>query len=155
MTKFEEIFDKLPYFSVTGVRKKFKDWEPPKEKPEIPSCIADFIEKRKYEGDTYIKAIIHAYHEFSRFKTIDWIKENDKTFIDAWYEGYTITDEKLYYVKLPHDGTLYTMYVSKNGRVVQLSSYPSIENKNLLLTEQEIKAIDKRYWEFRVPVEEE
>ncbi len=86
-----------------------------------------------------------------------WIDDNEETFAHAWLDGYEVEKKPLYYVKfdilylqkylVKNVGTN-QFYLSNNEKVV--GNYEQVR-----FTEQEIKAIDERYWPFAVKVEEE
>ncbi|MBC1388632.1 DUF1642 domain-containing protein, partial [Listeria innocua] len=66
--------------------------------------------------------------------------------------GYEVEKEQLYYVKLIDQATGY-LNVRRDGCK---SLNNSVQNDifKTKFTEAEIKAIDERYWQFAVPVEE-
>ena len=99
---------------------------------------------------------------------------NQLKFIRAWIDGYTVEKpkEKLYFVKLPGVPTI-NSYMCKScspGEFGYHKEYSSKEPNKICFsnrydkkysggwqrqfTESEIKAIDKRYWEFAVKVYE-
>ena len=70
------------------------------------------------------------------------------------FQGFTIEKPQLFYIELPNVyGLKNKVSVSKveNGTIVEFSNG---KNYALKLTEQEIKSIDERYWQFAVPVED-
>ncbi|WP_459577969.1 DUF1642 domain-containing protein, partial [Enterococcus faecalis] len=72
--------------------------------------------------------------------------DNEETFAHAWLDGYEVEKEPLYYVKLPEIGYMrfgYRYFYSED--VEEAKKY----------TEQEIKAVDERYWPFAVKVDGE
>lgn len=66
---------------------------------------------------------------------INWYGKNSNDFYQAVINGYEVKEEPLYYVKLPEIG------------------YLNNADGGIKHTEQEIKAIDERYWPFAVMVE--
>ncbi|HAB8724498.1 TPA_asm: DUF1642 domain-containing protein, partial [Listeria monocytogenes] len=70
----------------------------------------------------------------------------------AWLDGYEVEQEPLYYVKF-FDGGLGFLNVYFTG-VRLLSCHLGSEGYKTKFTEQEIKELDERYWQFKVPVEE-
>ncbi|MBC1801015.1 DUF1642 domain-containing protein [Listeria booriae] len=87
----------------------------------------------------------HGEDSFEKGSVNRWICDNFTQFISAVLYGYTVEKEPLYYVRLPHFGYVtnrmdYTLSQSKTDAIA--------------LTESRIKAIDERYWQFAVPVEE-
>lgn len=77
---------------------------------------------------------------------INWYVKNSNEFYQAVINGYEVEEEPLYYVKLPEIGYM------RFGFCIPVTE--SIEEAKKY-TEQEIKAIDERYWPFAVKVEEE
>lgn len=85
----------------------------------------------------------------------DWLVEDSDTLYilcDALRYGYEVEKEQLYYVLLPETGEHELKYfLDQDGELSvddQLCEYYK-------LTEQEIKAIDERYWPFAVKVDGE
>ena len=76
---------------------------------------------------------------------INWYGKNSNEFYQAVINGYEVEEEPLYYVKLPEIGYM------RFGFCIPVTE--SIEEAKKY-TEQEIKAIDERYWAFAVKVEE-
>ena len=68
---------------------------------------------------------------------INWYGKNSNEFYQAVINGYEVEEEPLYYVKLPGVG------------------YLNNADGGIKHTEQEIKAIDERYWPFAVKVDGE
>ncbi|MGM0210993.1 DUF1642 domain-containing protein [Enterococcus sp. AZ112] len=77
---------------------------------------------------------------------INWYVKNSNEFYQAVINGYEVEEEPLYYVKLPEIGYM------RFGFCIPITE--SIDEAKKY-TEQEIKAIDERYWPFAVKVEEE
>lgn len=81
-----------------------------------------------------------------------WFKSNRDLFVDAVSNGYEVEKKQLYYVLLPEIGEHELRYfLDQDGELSvdnQLCEYHK-------LTEQEIKAIDERYWPFAVKVDGE
>lgn len=81
---------------------------------------------------------------------------NNKLFILSHLAvtGYQVEKTQLFYIELPNVyGLKNKIFVSKveNGTIVEFSNG---KNYALKFTEQEIKSIDERYWQFAVPVED-
>lgn len=68
---------------------------------------------------------------------INWYGKNSNDFYQAVINGYEVKEEPLYYVELPEIG------------------YLNNADGGIKHTEQEIKAIDERYWPFAVKVDGE
>ncbi|WP_434552301.1 DUF1642 domain-containing protein [Lactococcus lactis] len=101
-----------------------------------------------------------------------WVKNNPEKYIIARNIGYQVearnigyTVEKpqlekpqLFYIDLPKvfglsDSTSDSTFVSKAESGI-ISEFTKGKDYALKLTEQEIKSIDERYWQFAVPVED-
>ncbi|ELY8226784.1 DUF1642 domain-containing protein [Enterococcus faecalis] len=93
----------------------------------------------------------------------NWLSDNADTLFtlcDAIRYGYEVEKEQLYYVKLPdlrssQSGNVYGLKKIVNGeiRVGVFDKQEIGKTKDSQLTEQEIKAIDERYWPFAVKVD--
>ncbi|MCM6847393.1 DUF1642 domain-containing protein [Lactococcus lactis] len=86
---------------------------------------------------------------------------NNKLFILSHLAitGYQVEKPQLFYIDLPKvfglsDSTGDSTFVSKAESGI-ISEFTKGKNYALKLTEQEIKSIDERYWQFAVPVEDE
>ncbi|EIP8061252.1 DUF1642 domain-containing protein [Enterococcus faecalis] len=120
--------------------------EPKKVKVVVPQVVADWIKYAKQQGYGFMQS----YDPKKMFYPINdgldkWIDEHEETFAHAWLDGYEVMKEPLYYVKLPEIGYM------RFGFCIPVTE--SIEEAKKY-TEQEIKAIDERYWPFAVKVEE-
>ncbi|UMU17987.1 DUF1642 domain-containing protein [Lactococcus lactis] len=127
--------------------------------PVVPECVAEFIEDCKKEGDCLFGIFADATrveHDMPDLVYF-WLGDegnNDELFARAWLDGYTVEKPQLFYIELPNVyGLKNKVSVSKveNGTIVEFSNG---KNYALKLTEQEIKSIDERYWQFAVPVED-
>lgn len=125
-----------------------------REKVKLPKIMADKIEYLKQSGDYNL---FYAMDYCLQYKdTADWLEGNQYTFARAWFEGYEVEKEPLYWVRTIKGTSL--MY--KAMGVVGESAGSDIEvqerlKKDYTFTEKEIKDYDERYWAFAVPVEEE
>lgn len=115
----------------------------------LPKIADDFIEESLGMGSDKVD-IISSADSFSSSMPDDefslWFKSNRDLFVDALANGYEVEKESRYYVKLPEIGYM------RFGFCIPVTE--SIEEAKKY-TEQEIKAIDERYWPFAVKVEEE
>ncbi|MEN2260164.1 DUF1642 domain-containing protein [Enterococcus faecalis] len=75
-----------------------------------------------------------------------WIDGNADLFFKAWIHGYEVEKEQLYYVKLPEIGYM---------RFGKKYLYSTDKEDAKRYTENQIKAIDERYWPFAVKVDGE
>ncbi|MCT0061969.1 DUF1642 domain-containing protein, partial [Lactococcus lactis subsp. lactis] len=92
----------------------------------------------------------------------NWLCEgidNQDTFALAFITGkYEVEKPQLFYIDLPKvfglsDSTSDSTFVSKAESGI-ISEFTKGKDYALKLTEQEIKSIDERYWQFAVPVED-
>ncbi|HIB1888677.1 hypothetical protein IGK80_000899 [Enterococcus sp. DIV0609] len=121
--------------------------EPKKVKVVVPQVVADWIKYAKQQGYEFMQS----YDPKKMFYPINdgldkWINDNEETFAHAWLDGYEVMKEPLYYVKLPEIGYM------RFGFCIPVTE--SIEEAKKY-TEQEIKAVDERYWPFAVEVDGE
>ncbi|KAA9189716.1 DUF1642 domain-containing protein [Enterococcus durans] len=133
------------------------------QKKIIPKCAHKFIQEGIDSGSDYFTIIICA-DSFANAKPQDefskWLRENSGLFIRSLLNGYEVEKEPLYYVYLPKIIVLSEMmipdiegaYLMKSDDEIELADNNDFDD--MKFTEQEIKAIDERYWAFAVPVEE-
>ncbi|MBG1277992.1 DUF1642 domain-containing protein, partial [Lactococcus lactis] len=80
-----------------------------------------------------------------------WISEHQEDYMRAWLDGYQVEKPQLFKLIFPNS----TAVLQKDG---ELNSFADTVYKRYLIenamTEQEIKSIDERYWQFAVPVED-
>ncbi|MBC2166172.1 DUF1642 domain-containing protein [Listeria booriae] len=110
----------------------------------VPKTIGDFIKARKKHGDNLYKAL----YKIREYRN-GWLFEKEgryELFARAWLDGYEVEEEPLYYIKLPALGFLVD---EPEIDFVVSKEFASKFNK------AQIKAVDERYWQFAVPVEEE
>ena len=123
-----------------------KQLDEPK-KVVVPKFVAEWIEYAKKKGDSLIVSFNpwdlygEEYIEATR-----WIDNNQETFALAWVNGYEVEKEQLYYVKLPEIGYM---------RFGKKYFYSTDKEDAKRYTENQIKAIDERYWPFAVKVDGE
>ncbi|QBX14653.1 hypothetical protein Javan149_0033 [Streptococcus phage Javan149] len=95
-----------------------------KPKPEVPQCVADWIEECEEEGLT-LKGLFS--NSDMPAKIFDWIfgsDENCRLMAEAWINGYTVEKEKLYTVEVPNPniiGNEHTVLMKNGfGQIVML-----------------------------------
>ncbi|MGL9940901.1 MULTISPECIES: DUF1642 domain-containing protein [Enterococcus] len=118
------------------------------KKAVVPNFVAEYIEirKRDYEVGGLGAAIIKALRSCNEPDLESWMNNNTEVFARAWLDGYEVKKEPLYYVKLPEIGYMrFGFCIPVTENIEEAKKY----------TEQEIKAVDERYWPFAVKVEEE
>ncbi|MDR2976880.1 MAG: DUF1642 domain-containing protein [Streptococcaceae bacterium] len=140
---------------------------------------ADYLEDELQKRPEKKKAVIHQFpaqwlsvnqssdlrydlDEFERYSikcNSAWIGRQDHVnlFVRAWLDGYEVGGEKLYNVLFDS----LTVLSRKNDGSPEILAFDSadyaqdsLSDKFQQFTENEIKAIDERYWQFAVPVEE-
>ena len=130
--------------------------------PVVPEFVAEFIESYKDR-----RTIYGAFDKISKNrktypKLYEWVFEDENsqaTFALAFITGkYEVEKPQLFYIDLPKvfglsDSTSDSTFVSKAESGI-ISEFTKGKDYALKLTEQEIKSIDERYWQFAVPVED-
>ncbi|NEX58688.1 DUF1642 domain-containing protein [Lactococcus lactis] len=164
MTKFEEELSSLPvskstnyaeYWNKAQLLTVFKDWQPQQALPVVPECVAEWIEILKTKGlkplknpETYGET---GFTEEKLQNIVFWISEHQEDYMRAWLDGYQVEKPQLFKLIFPNS----TAVLQKDG---ELNSFADTVYKRYLIenamTEQEIKSIDERYWQFAVPVED-
>ena len=133
--------------------------------PVVPECVAVAIESipdyySAFEALDLIKSKVEILTEENKdwLPVFNWLcegVENQDIFALAFITGkYEVEKPQLFYIELPNVyGLKNKVSVSKveNGTIVEFSNG---KNYALKFTEQEIKSIDERYWQFAVPVED-
>ena len=126
--------------------------------PVVPECVAEWIEILKTKGlkplknpETYGET---GFTEEKLQNIVFWISEHQEDYMRAWLDGYTVEKPQLFYIALPKVyGLSDSTFVSKAESGI-ISEFTKGKDYALKLTEQEIKSIDERYWQFAVPVED-
>lgn len=117
------------------------------KKVVVPKFVADWIEYAKKKG----VSLIVSFNPWDLYgaeyiEATRWIDNNQETFALAWVNGYEVEKEQLYYVKLPEIGYM---------RFGKKYFYSTDKEYAKRYTENQIKAIDERYWPFAVKVDGE
>ncbi|EAG4521026.1 DUF1642 domain-containing protein [Listeria monocytogenes] len=126
------------------------------ERIVVPKFVADWIKycKKHYWG--LFEALDDTYESSCMPEEVtEWMEnchENQEIFARAWLDGYEVEQEPLYYVRFINNCSGY-LNVRNDGR---RSLSDSVQNDifKTQFTEAEIKAMDERYWQFAVPVED-
>lgn len=158
--KYNEGYDKAVRDCLIAV----KQLDEPK-KVFVPRSVAEMIEtyREKEISLAYLMRYFKSWHNKVYKGTIDsealnWIVNNLEEFLDAWIHGYEVENEPLYYVDVINDGAVHKRLIldHENGKhnIVDWSDN-LIGLVQEIFTEQEIKAIDERYWPFAVKVDGE
>ncbi|HBI2036476.1 TPA: DUF1642 domain-containing protein [Enterococcus faecalis] len=125
----------------------------------VPKFVAEWLDKHKYSTDiidlflsveyaTDSDGFVAEKWDYSG-EFYDWLSNSADiqfTLCDAMRYGYEVEKEQLYYVKLPEIGYM---------RFGKKYFYSTDKEDAKRYTENQIKAIDERYWPFAVKVEEE
>ncbi|RBR60221.1 hypothetical protein EB34_01008 [Enterococcus faecalis] len=130
------------------------------EKAIVPKFVAIELDKLAdkyltlrdiYTGDVHWLNNGTVYLEGKELELANWFNENETTFEYAWIHGYEVEKEQLYYIF----DTTTKQYLGVD-KVLNKTFWLSSQNSGARtpLTEQEIKAIDERYWPFAVKLEE-
>ncbi len=141
-----------------GVKTLVDNARPQQALPVVPEFVAEWIERLKTNDlkplknpETYGET---GFTEEKLQNIVFWISEHQEDYMRAWLDGYQVEKPQLFYIELPNVyGLKNKIFVSKveNGTIVEFSNG---KNYALKFTEQEIKSIDERYWQFAVPVED-
>lgn len=135
------------------------------DKVVVPEFVAEWIELCKFNA-TLSECLDGSYPITGQHSEIisedeDWIitGNNEELLARAWLDGYTVEKEQFYYIEIPLPNKVNgcgRLGQSISGGLEVLYTKISLEPKwKTQFTENEIKAIDERYWAFAVPVEEE
>lgn len=122
---------------------------------KVPKFVADWIEKKKENGDDLLVALDKNWQGMED-SVRDWFdaeKERYELFARAWMGEYEVEKEPLYYIKVIDSDFGYVNLNLKTGECATSTNGESDCFKTKF-TEKEIKKLDGRYWAFRVPVEE-
>ncbi|HEM6189590.1 TPA: DUF1642 domain-containing protein [Streptococcus suis] len=119
------------------------------QKVVVPAFIDSFIRYAKAEGMSLFIAMDNAQNKES-----EWIITNEETFTRAWLDGYVVEKKRRYTVEIPDPNRKGTnrIYLGKsdpNGKVfIHKGNFNAKKNKNLWLTEEEIKKDFAWAWQF-------
>lgn len=138
--------------------------------PVVPECVAEFITKVKKADNNLTFAFNSKFDECpAKYwnEAIVWRLNHPEEFALAFITGkYEVEKPQLFEVKMPivywdDDASQLTngfefLRIDKETDEVDFIGFLSNTKKHTVyFTEQEIKSIDERYWQFAVPVEEE
>ncbi|HAM1013551.1 DUF1642 domain-containing protein [Listeria monocytogenes] len=125
------------------------------ELPQVPQYVDDWIQTGKSHARTLLWSFNIKNPEMPH-SMVDWLcdnTDNQELFARAWLGEYEVEKEPLYYVKLA-DSRLDYLRVDKTTGKTSISNPKPLANCRVKFTEKEIKELDERYWQFKVPVEE-
>lgn len=128
------------------------------QKVVVPKFVAEYIEYCKHEK---FYALHGAYDNMDdRLKFWRFKGNNSELFAKAWLYGYEIEKEKLYTVELPNPNSkgnnkIYLCKDDTTGKVYLCKgNFNPSKNRNLRLTEAEIKQDFAWAWQFAEEVKE-
>lgn len=132
--------------------------------PVVPECVGKTVELLKKKPESSWSKLYSSLGE----EGVTWLNDfqhnderfgfgelNNKLFVlfHLAINGYQVEKPQLFYIELPNVfGLSDSTFVSKAGSGI-ISEFTKGKDYALKLTEQEIKSIDERYWQFAVPVE--
>ncbi|MDV7735361.1 DUF1642 domain-containing protein [Enterococcus faecalis] len=126
------------------------------KKAVLPKSADEFIKEGLSMGSDKVD-IIGSAVSFSSSMPDDefslWFKSNRDLFVDTLANGYEVEKEPLYYVLLSDKGATNIGYTFLN--LAGTIDFTICKEKVDTLTENQIKAIDERYWPFAVKVDGE
>ncbi|EOE02784.1 hypothetical protein QA5_00550 [Enterococcus faecalis EnGen0083] len=123
------------------------------KKAVLPKSADEFIKEGLSMGSDKVDIIGSAVSFSSSMPTAEfsmWFKTNGDLLIDALANGYEVEKEPLYHVLLSDKGATNIGYTFLN--LAGTIDFKICKEEVDMLTEQEIKAIDERYWPFAVKV---
>lgn len=175
MTKFEEEFNYLIELSgkvllgqvdAETFKKNriafFEKYETDQQQalPVVPECVAELFNEYRLENiQRLFEFGIDDIKSNKMIKALMWRDKHPDTFSLAFITGkYEVEKPQLFYIDLPKvfglsDSTSDSTFVSKAESGI-ISEFTKGKDYALKLTEQEVKSIDERYWQFAVPVED-
>ena len=178
MTKFEEKLEKLPiktiqhpvgdtkYYTAVHVKTliaqadeeivNLKSRLQQQSLPVVPECVAELFNEYRLENiQRLFEFGIDDIKSNKMIKALMWRDKHPDTFALAFITGkYEVEKPQLFYIDLPKVfGLSDSTFVSKAESGI-ISEFTKGKDYALKLTEQEIKSIDERYWQFAVPVED-
>lgn len=129
------------------------------EKPAVPQFVAEWLEVCKDNlalslASSMEPIVLRTSNQPE--KTIHWFKsaKNQETFAKTWLYGYEVEKEKLYTVEIPNPNSkgnnkIYLCKVDTTGKVYLCKgNFNPSKNRNLRLTESEIKEDFCWAWQF-------
>ncbi|MDJ9035764.1 DUF1642 domain-containing protein [Enterococcus faecalis] len=126
------------------------------KKAVLPKSAEEFIKEGLSMGSDKVD-IIGSAVSFSSSMPDDefslWFKSNRDLFVNALANGYEVEKEPLYHVLLSDKGATNIGYTFLN--LAGTIDFTICKEKVDTLTENQIKAIDERYWPFAVKVDGE
>ncbi|MGV9053329.1 DUF1642 domain-containing protein [Lactococcus lactis] len=141
--------------------------------PVVPEFVAEFVsgDENEFSKADRIAYLLQSVQGDSYYLTKELLRDgmitvdegqelynwaicqHHETILKLW-NGYQVEKPQLFYIALPKVyGLSDSTFVSKAESGI-ISEFTKGKDYALKLTEQEIKSIDERYWQFAVPVED-
>ncbi|MCQ9243477.1 DUF1642 domain-containing protein [Streptococcus suis] len=133
------------------------------QKVVVPKFVAEWL--KEYRHASPLLKVLNAAEDGRVVPSAvnDWILDNQRDFVVAWYDGYEIEQEQLFTVRIPDPNRpdIATFLYKENGKVfigtdIFLDEVPNYKWKNEpenQLTESEIKEDFEWAWQFREEVD--
>lgn len=129
------------------------------QNPVVPKFVAEWFEENKDDLEFAIWELCVDSYGSAEQGMLNWIQQSENNPIETLIrmkDGYEVEKEPMYYVVF--DILQEQKYLVKNikTKLFYLSNNENVigNYEQVSFTEQEIKAIDERYWPFAVPVDE-
>ncbi|EEO2018253.1 DUF1642 domain-containing protein [Listeria monocytogenes] len=123
---------------------------------KVPRFVADWYEQHRHKLEYSIWGYIYDWDDQDcESDFYDFMKNDNLKPVETLIkmkDGYEVEKEPLYYVQLIDHATGYLNVHYDNQKLV--GSNDEASEYKTQFTEAEIKAMDERYWQFAVPVEE-
>ncbi|HEM3468831.1 TPA: DUF1642 domain-containing protein [Streptococcus suis] len=129
------------------------------QKVVVPKFVAEWLKEYRYVN-TLLKVLNAAEDERIVPSAVnDWILDNQRDFVMAWYNGYEAEQEQLYTVEIPDPNSyLDYRYLSRNDNGICLYASNDTkwkQEKRNQFTKAEIKQDFEWAWQWAEPVEVE
>lgn len=139
------------------------------QKPVVPTCAKPWLKQAQYSSDvidlfseveyaTDSDGFISKHWRWSP-EFYDWLSEDTDTLYllcDALRYGYKVEKEPLYEVVFLEDENDRYLLMELNEHCYEVASETENDGyRTQWFTESKIKSINKKFWPFAVPVEEE
>lgn len=147
-------------FRIGDLEKAIMDLDDTPEKAEVPKFVADVFsgelhfEYEIQESRNIPHVLSTAFGEVSSNKNIkflQWVKQYPDKYVMAVKYGYEVEKEPRYEVIIAGRNLLKLFHGRIDHEFAEKTELCAWAKAAYQLTEQEIKAIDERYWPFAVP----
>ncbi|HAP2560484.1 TPA: DUF1642 domain-containing protein [Listeria monocytogenes] len=122
---------------------------------KVPQFADDWIKHCK-QSEYDLACLLDYEDSDMSAEMYEWLissADNQELLARAWLDVYEVEQELLYYIKVIDSYFGYINLNLKTGAHTTSTNEEPVGFKTKF-TEQEIKELDERYWQFRVPVEE-